>query len=61
MTRIGRREPNGQDVFLSYLITVVNRVKIYDNGKLIINVMNPGGPTTRFTSFKMFHLLFGVY
>ena len=36
-------------------------VRIYDNGRFIINVMNPGGSVTRFTTFKRFHLIFGVY
>ncbi|THF48561.1 hypothetical protein E6C50_14865, partial [Flavobacterium supellecticarium] len=41
--------------------TVVTRVRIFDNGRFIINVMNPGGSTTRFTSVNLFHLIFGVY
>jgi hypothetical protein len=41
--------------------TVVTRVRIFDNGRFIINVMNPGGSTTRFTNANLFHLIFGVY
>ena len=43
--------------------TVVNRVRMYDNGKFIINVMNPGGDVTRFTQkdLSVFGLIFGVY
>ena len=43
--------------------TVVNRVRMYDNGKFIINVMNPGGDVTRFTQkdLNVFGLIFGVY
>ena len=41
--------------------TVITRVRMYDNGRFVINVMNPGGSATRFTTFKRFHLIFGVY
>lgn len=41
--------------------TVITRVRMYDNGRFVINVMNPGGSVTRFTTFKRFHLIFGVY
>ena len=41
--------------------TVVTRMRIFDNGRFIINVMNPGGSITRFTNANLFHLIFGVY
>jgi RHS repeat-associated protein len=41
--------------------TVVTRVRIFDNGRFIIKVMNPGKSTTRFTNANLFHLIFGVY
>lgn len=41
--------------------TVVTRVRIFDNGRFIINVMNPGSSATRFTNYRLFHLIFGVY
>jgi hypothetical protein len=41
--------------------TAITRVRIYNNGRFIINVMNPSvGSTTRFTSLKLIHLLFSV-
>ena len=40
--------------------TVVSRVRIFDNGRFIINVMNPGSGATRFTNYRLFHLIFGV-
>ncbi len=41
--------------------TVVMRVRIFDNGRFIINVMNPGSGSNRFTNVRLFHLIFGVY
>ena len=41
--------------------TVVTRVRIFDNGRFIINVMNPSSGSSRFTNVRLFHLIFGVY
>lgn len=50
----------GQQITFGHA-TVVTRVRIFDNGKFIINVMNPSSSSTRFTNVRLFHLIFGVY
>jgi hypothetical protein len=51
---------SGQKIIYGHA-TVINRIRIYDNGKFIINVMNPSaGSITKFTSLKIIDLLFSV-
>lgn len=50
----------GQKIVFGHA-TVITRIRLYDNGRFIINVMNPGGSTTSFKNINSLHLIFGVY
>jgi len=50
---------SGQRIVFGHA-TAINRIRVFDNGKFIINVMNPSSGATRFTSLKNIHLLFRV-
>jgi len=50
---------SGQRIVFGHA-TVVNRLRLYDNGRFVINVMNPSSGPTRFTSLKKIYLLFSV-
>ena len=57
---IGGFTDSGQRIIFGHA-TAITRIRMYDNGRFIINVMNPmAGSTTKFTSLKLIHLLFGV-
>jgi hypothetical protein len=50
---------SGQRIVFGHA-TVISRIRVFDKGKFIINVMNPSSGTTRFTSLRNIHLLFRV-
>ncbi|MCM8873411.1 MAG: hypothetical protein NDJ65_09065, partial [Paludibacteraceae bacterium] len=59
-TGIRSMTSSGQEMIHGHS-TVINRLRVYDNGKFVINVMDPGGSGTSFTSLKSILYLLTVF